>query len=110
MVVKSARGDIHVLLQVNSLDELYDDVPPDESEDHFDIVVIVLLSTIVASILGCLTTILLIIGVSRKSSLFFLPWLIWHMLEILGSVASGSEILTSSCQLQSGTVIYFEGH
>lgn len=77
------------VLEVNSLDELYVDVPPDESEDHFDIVVIVLLSTIVASILGCLTTILLIIGVSRKSSLLFLPWLVWHMLEILGSVASG---------------------
>ena len=77
------------MLQVNSLDELYDDVP-DESEDHLDIVVIVLLSTIVASTLGCVTTILLIIGVSRKSSLLFLPWLVWHMLEILGSVASGS--------------------
>ena len=72
------------------MDELYDDVPPDESEDHFDIVVIVLLSTIVASILGCLTTILLIVGVSRKSSLLFLPWLVWHMLEILGTVASGT--------------------
>ena len=97
MVVKSARGDIHVLLQVNSLDELYDDVPPDESEDHFDIVVIVLLSTIVASILGCLTTILLILGVSRKSSLLFLPWLVWHMLEILGSVASGNGGDTVCC-------------
>ena len=74
--------------QVNSFNDLYNEVP-EESDDSIDIIVIILICTIVVSIIGIITTIVLILGVSKRSSYFFLPWLVWHMLEILGSVASG---------------------
>ena len=75
-------------LQVNSFDEFFE---VDESEpEKDDIVIIILLSSIIVSAVGLITTITLLLGVSRRSSLLFLPWLVWHMLEILGCIASGT--------------------
>jgi len=76
------------VVEVNSLDELLDEAS-DESENNFDIILIILVVTIIVSIIGILTTIILILAVTKRSSMLMLPWLIWHMGTILGSVASG---------------------
>jgi len=76
------------VVEVNSLDDLLDEAS-DESENNFDIILIILVVTIIISIIGILTTIILILAVTKRSSMLMLPWLIWHMVAILGTVASG---------------------
>ena len=79
--------------QVNSLFDVPEDVDDDdESENNIDIVVIILISSIVVSIIGIITNIILILGVTKRSPYLLLPWLVWHMAEILGTVASGTNI------------------
>merc|ERR1711988_1193212 len=76
------------VIEVDSLTEVNTDVV-DVLEEETDLVVIILVTTMIGSVVGLVTTLLLILGVSRARSPLFLPWLVWHMLQILGTVASG---------------------
>ena len=75
-------------MQVNSFDEFFE---IEEESEEDDIVIVILLSSMIVSAIGLITTITLLLGVSKRSSLLFLPWLVWHMLEILGCIASGTQ-------------------
>ena len=84
---------------MNSFDEFYEDISSSSDaveEDRVNIIVIILLSVIIISIIGLITTITLLVGVSRRASFLFLPWLVWHMLEILGCVASGEDLFINN--------------
>ena len=83
---------------MNSFDEFYEDISSSDAveEDRVNIIVIILLSVIIISIIGLITTITLLVGVSRRASFLFLPWLVWHMLEILGCVASGEDLFINN--------------
>ena len=59
-----------------------------------DVVAVILVTVLAAASLGLATTLLLLLGLYRRSSYLLLPWLVWHMLEILGSVASGATLNT----------------
>jgi len=76
------------VVEVDSLTEVNNELV-DVLEEETDIVVIILVTTIIGSVVGLVTTLLLSLGVSRARSPLLLPWLVWHMLQILGSVGSG---------------------
>ena len=76
------------VIEVDSLTEVNTDLV-DVLEEETDLVVIILVTTMIGSVVGLVTTLLLILGVSRARSPLFLPWLVWHMLQILGLVGSG---------------------
>lgn len=64
-----------------------------------DVVAVILVTVLAAASLGLATTLLLLLGLYRRSSYLLLPWLVWHMLEILGSVASGATLFCTFTEL-----------
>ena len=77
------------VIEVDSLTDVNNNDLLGVLEEETDIVVIILVTTLTASLLGLVTTLLLSLGVSRGTPRLFLPWLVWHMLQILGCVGSG---------------------
>ena len=77
------------VIEVDSLSDIDNDDLGSVAEEETDVVVILLVIVICVSVLGLVTTLLLSIGVIRARTQLFLPWLVWHMLTILGSIGSG---------------------
>ena len=77
------------VIEVDSLSDIDNNDLGSVAEEETDVVVILLVIVICVSVLGLVTTLLLSIGVVRARTELFLPWLVWHMLTILGSIGSG---------------------
>merc|ERR1712154_505338 len=77
------------VIEVDSLSDIDNNDLGPVGEEEIDVVVILLVILISVSVLGLVTTLLLSLGVMRARAELFLPWLVWHMLTILGSIGSG---------------------
>ena len=84
--VNQVQGTV---IEVDSLNDINNNDLGPVAEEETDLVVILLVVVICVSLLGLVTTLLLSIGVIRARAELFLPWLVWHMLTILGSIGSG---------------------
>ena len=84
--VNQVQGTV---IEVDSLNDINNNDLGPVVEEETDLVVILLVVVICVSLLGLVTTLLLSIGVMRARAELFLPWLVWHMLTILGSIGSG---------------------
>ena len=83
-------NQIHgTVIEVDSLSDIDNNDLGSVGEEEIDVVVILLVILICVSVLGLVTTLLLSLGVMRARAELFLPWLVWHMLTILGSIGSG---------------------
>ena len=83
--VSSAQMDWRVV-EVDSFDDVYDDLDRFEESDK---TFIFLVLTLIISILGIVSSLLLVMGVVRRSSCMLLPWLTWHVVIILVCIGSG---------------------
>ena len=77
------------VVEVDSLSDIDNNDLGSLAEEEPDLVVVLLVILLCVSLLGLVTTLLLSIGVVRARTELFLPWLVWHMLTILGSIGSG---------------------
>ena len=84
--VNQVQGTV---IEVDSLSDIDKDDLGSVAEEETDVVLVLLVVLICVSLLGLVTTLLLSIGVVRARTELFLPWLVWHMLTILGSIGSG---------------------
>jgi hypothetical protein len=74
------------VIEVDSFDEAYGDVARFEERDD---TLIFLAVALVISFLGILSSLVLVVGVLRRSSRCLLPWLVLHVVMILGCIGSG---------------------
>jgi len=74
------------VIEVDSLDEVYSDLSVIEDSD---VTLIYLAIALSVSLLGIATSLVLVVGVMRKSSCCLLPWLVWHVVIILGCIGLG---------------------
>ena len=82
----SINQGVGSVIEVDSFDEAYGDLARFEESDD---TLIFMAMALVISFLGILSSLVLLVGVLRRSSCCLLPWLVWHVVMILGCIGSG---------------------